>query len=144
MAKPYLGVWVDHREAYLVWADDGGRAELQHADSEYPERQQKEHLSIGGAGGSFGGVPPHADLGAKQRREARRFHERLVPAIRHADVVYIFGPGQAKKELHRQLAEHKDFAGSIHGVESAERMSEAQLVAHVRAVFGLPRSPEAA
>jgi len=140
MLKPYLGVWVDHREVYLIWADEDGRTELRHADAHYPEKAKKSYQATSG-GGAFGGVAPHATLAEKQKREARRFYERVFKAIRNAENVYIFGPGQARKELLRRLQEHKDFNGRVRGVEGAERMSEAQMAARVRRFFGLPDVP---
>lgn len=140
MLKPYLGVWIDHREAYLIWADEEGNTEVQHAAADYPERAKRRHQATS-AGGVYGGVAPHASLAEKQKREAKRFQERIFKAIRTADNVLVFGPGQAKKELVARLEEHKDFNGRVRGVESAERMSEGQMAARVREFFELPSGP---
>jgi hypothetical protein len=141
MAKPYLGIWVDHREAYLIWADENGEVEVQHAEAEYPEAGQKGDRAVAGRGGAFGALAPHAHLEEKQHREARRFYDRIYRATRKAQYVYIFGPGKARNELRKRLQEHKDFAGEVKGVEGAEKTSQAQMAARVRSFFGLPRSP---
>ena len=92
-----------------------------------------------GRTGVYGGLPPHADPEDKRHQQAKWLYERIFRSIRSAHEVYIFGPGQAKKELLKLLKEHKDFNGSIRAVVSAQRMREAQLAAHVREVFELPR-----
>ncbi|MHC4479932.1 MAG: hypothetical protein ACYS8K_03110 [Planctomycetota bacterium] len=138
MRSPYLGVWLDHREAYLLWVSEDGQAELQHARADYPEKAERVERAMSGRQGVYGGLAPHAELHEKQRRAAVQFYEKIFRAIRKAENVYIFGPGQARKELHKRLREHKDFNGHIRAVESAEKMSEPQMAARVRSFFDLP------
>ncbi len=138
MSKPYLGIWVDHRDAYLIWASEEGEVETQHAQAEYAESRKRSGGVVAGAG-VHGGVPPHADIADKRRRQAKLFYEDLFRDVQRAENVYLFGPGQAKRELARALEGHKDFVGSLAGVESAEKMTAPQMVAQVKAFFGLPR-----
>jgi len=140
MAKPYLGVWIDHREAYLIWLDESGEADVQHAEAEYPEEGQRAGRAIAGRGGAYGAVAPHMHLEEKQRREAKRFYDKLFRAMRTAERVYIFGPGKAREELSKRLREHKDFTGHVLAVEGAEKMTHAQMAARVRSFFGLRRA----
>ncbi len=137
MARPYLGVWIDHREAYLIWLDENGEADVQHAEAEYPEEGQRTSRAVAGRGGAYGAVAPHAHLEEKQHREARRFYDKIFRAIRPAERVLIFGPGKARDELAKRLREHKDFTGRILSVESAEKMTHAQMTARARDFFGL-------
>ena len=140
MAKPYLGIWLDHREAYLIWADASGEVEVQHAEAEYPEAGLKGDRAVSGRGGAFGALAPHVHLEEKQHREAKRFYDKIFRAVRRAQDVYIFGPGKARDELGKRLKEHKDFTGNIRAVEGAEKMTRAQMAARVRGFFSLPRS----
>ncbi len=140
MRKPYLGIWLDHTEAYLIWADEEGDVKLQHKEAERLERGRKGGRTISGGTGVYGGLPPHADMGEKRRREAERLYRRIFSAARGATRLYIFGPGQAKKELAKRLREHKDFGGEIGAVASAGKMTQAQMVARVKDFFGLLRS----
>ncbi len=140
MSKPYLGIWVDHRDAYLIWADEEGEVETQHAQAEYEERKRRSGGVVAGRTGVHGGVPPHADIGDKRRQQTRRFYEDLFRDVHKAHRVYLFGPGQAKRELAKALEGHKDFVGALAGVESAEKMTGPQMVAQVREFFGLPKA----
>jgi hypothetical protein len=139
MARPYLGIWLDHREAYLIWVDENGEADVQHAEADYPEEGEKPGRAIAGRAGAYGAVAPHVHLEEKQRREAKRFYDKLFRAVRRAERIYIFGPGKAREELAKRLQEHKDFAGHIRAVESGEKMTHAQMAARVRDFFGVPR-----
>jgi hypothetical protein len=138
MDKPYLGIWLDHRDAYLIWADEQGQVETQHAQAGYEERRKRAGGVVAGAG-VHGGVPPHTDIADKRRRQARLFYEELFRDLQRARQVYLFGPGQAKRELARALGGHRDFTGAVAGVEGAEKMTPPQMVAQVKAFFRLPR-----
>jgi hypothetical protein len=140
MSKPYLGIWVDHRDAYLIWADEDGQIQLQHAPVEGPPVDGRSDLTVAGGAGVYGAVPHHARPEDKQRRLSDRLYERIFKVVREAEDVYIFGPGQAKKELKKALQEHKDFPGQIVGIEAADKMSEPQMAAQVRKFFGLPKA----
>ena len=139
MRKPYLGIWLDHKQAHLIWLDEDGESDLQHAQADYAEGREKTDRAASGRTGVYGGVAPHANVEDKRRRQARQFYEKIFRAVRRAENVYIFGPGQAKRELLKRLQRHKDFDGRIQAVESAEKMTQAQMAARVRKFFGLPR-----
>ena len=140
MPKPYLGVWLDHRQAYLIWLDGNGECEVEYREGHYPQDGEKPGRAVAGRAGAYGGVAPHVHLEEKRHREAKLFYEEIFRFVRSkAKHVYIFGPGQARAELHRRLTAHKDFEGRVHAVESAGRMTRAQMVARVRRFFKVPR-----
>ena len=139
MDKPYLGIWLDHRDAYLVWADEQGEVEVQHTQGEYEERRKRAGGAVAGRTGVYGGVPPHANIVDKRRRQSKRFYEGLHRDVQRAKRVYLFGPGQAKRELAKTLKGHGDLGDRVAGVGSAEKMTGPQMVAQVKSFFGLPR-----
>jgi hypothetical protein len=55
----------------------------------------------------------------------------VITGIGAVEELLIFGPGEAPGELRRRLAEHK-FDGVRIAVERADRMSQDQMLAHVR------------
>ena len=138
MTKPYLGIWLDHRDAYLVWADGDGETEVQHTSIESSGRSTESGRTMSGRVGVYGGLPPHADPEEKRHQLAKQLFEKICRAMRTAEDVYVFGPGQAKKELLKALSDHKEFNGRVRAPESAQKMSEQQMVARVREVFELP------
>lgn len=140
MSKPYLGIWLDHRDAYLIWADENGEAQLQHAQAQHEERRKRAGGVVAGRTGVHGGVPPHSDVEDRRRQHRKRFYQDLLRSAQRAERLYLFGPGLAKRELAKALEERKDFGGEIAGVGSAEKMTGPQMVAQVRDFFGLPRT----
>jgi hypothetical protein len=135
MTKPCLGVWLDHREVFLIWVSEDGEVGTEHAKMDYSANGEKTGLAMSAGAHVYGGLAPHADPTQKRHRQQRRFYDRIYRAARQADAVYIFGPGQAKQELNKFLSGHKDFNGRVRAVESAERMTEPQMVARVRQFF---------
>jgi len=140
MRKPYLGIWLDHRDAYLFWADADGETQLQHAQADYEENRKRPGAALAGGTGVHGGIPPHADIEDKRRRQKKGFYADLLKDVQKAERVYLFGPGQAKRELAKVLEERKGSTSTVAGVATAERMTMAQMAAQVRDFFGLPRT----
>jgi hypothetical protein len=139
MKRPYLGIWVDHTQAYLIWLDEQGQAEVQHTVAEPIEGKSKATQVRSGPTGVYGALAPHATMDEKKHEHAKHLYDRLIKTMLSANRVYILGPGQARKELQKRLSQHKDFTGRIVAVDGAEKMTEAQMVAQVRKAFQLPR-----
>ena len=60
--------------------------------------------------------------------------DEVIPFIRNAESILIFGPGEAKTELKNHLERHK-LTGRIAGIETADRMTDRQIAAKVRRFF---------
>jgi len=123
--KKELGLWIDHREAVIVTVSKEGE-EIKRISSD-AEKQ-----------GRFSANAPE---GSPEDRRDRRFGEHLhqyyaevIAAIRDADSILILGPGEAKGELEKQLT-HEKLSGRIVGIESADKLTEPQIVAKIRKYF---------
>ena len=123
--KKELGLWIDHREAVVVTVSKAGEEIKRiHSDTEKQSR-----------------FSANAPEGLPEDRRDRRFGEHLhqyyaeiIAAIRDADSILIFGPGEAKGELEKQLT-HEKLSGRIVGIESADKLTEPQIVAKIRKYF---------
>ena len=66
-------------------------------------------------------------------------HQYLSKIIHEIDpdtaTFYLFGPATAKIELDKELKKHQNFAQKPVIVESADKMTERQLIAHVKLFF---------
>lgn len=126
-----VGVWIDHREAVLVFVA-GETKELVRIASHverHPSRSEGALLEP---------RRPRAD-DSRERRftgQLARYYEEVVARVAGTDAVLIFGPGEAKGELRRHL-EKSGLAGRAVFLEAAERMSEGQLLRKVRQHFHL-------
>ena len=63
------------------------------------------------------------------------YYDAVIACIREAESILIFGPGEAKGELKERLEKHK-LGGRIAAIETADKMTDRQIAAKVRAYFG--------
>jgi hypothetical protein len=52
-----------------------------------------------------------------------------------AQALYLFGPSKTKIELEKELRKHQPFTHKPLVVESADKMTEKQMIAHVKSFF---------
>jgi hypothetical protein len=62
------------------------------------------------------------------------YYDAVIAAIRDAESILIFGPGEAKGELKERL-ERDNLGGRIVGVEPVDKMTDRQIAAKVREYF---------
>lgn len=137
--KPYVGVWIDHREATLFWADKAGEVESQHLKSDYQETAEPLERAMPGAPGMAGPAVPHSRVEWRRKEQLKKYFKKLAAMLDDAEQIYLFGHGMAKKQFADYLREHKLRAGRVRGVESFDRMTRPQMVARVKKFFRLPR-----
>lgn len=121
--KKNIGLWIDHATAVIVTVI-GEKAE----DFEIMKivSDIKKH--------------PHSKVGADDTRQnveteyLKRFYDEVFTVIEGADSVLIFGPGEAKGEFKKRL-QHTEFNEEKITIESADQMTEPQIVARVRSQF---------
>jgi hypothetical protein len=128
------GIWIDHRKAFVVTLS---------ADAEHTvvilSRVQK-HLERNGDSPLKGRYDAHA-VPADDRRqraltaELNAYYDTVIAAVRSCGHVFVFGPGEAKSELHRRLSKI-NVGELITKVAVADKMTEREIVAKVREYFG--------
>ena len=136
------GIWIDLRNAYIIQlpaAIHGNEdVDVIHLTSEI-----EETAATGGTRSKTPWGPQGGDVKrtAQERRhhEEKHFFEAVIDKIRHntAELV-IFGPSEAKHGLANAIGEHKDFRPEIAGVQTADQMTQHQMVAWVRTFFNHP------
>jgi len=138
--KVKAGIWIDHRRAVIVTLDDAGEritGITSHVEK-HPERAGDSPMK-----GSYEAMQVPAD-DSRQRAltgELTRYYDSIVDAIRTADGLILFGPGEAKGELCKRF-EDAGLGGRILAVDAADKMSERQIAARVREYFDGARSPK--
>jgi hypothetical protein len=131
--KTTVGLWIDHRKAVIVRVSDHGE-ETRVIESKV-EKQP----------GRFAGVrsttPYEAQMVPADNSRERRFtgqlntyYDEVVSAVREADSILLFGPGEAKGELKKRL-EGDRLGGLIEAVETVDSMTDRQIAAKVREFF---------
>jgi len=131
-----VGLWIDHRQAVIMTLTDNG------VNKTVIKSNTERHARAAGDPNLTG---PHKDrmIPADDRHE-REFDEHLkiyynqiIDAICSAESILIFGPGEAKKELKKQL-EKNNLDEHIAAVETADEMTDNQILAKVCKYFNVP------
>jgi len=132
--KQRAGLWIDHKKA-IVFTIENDKEAIQVIESNVERRVRL-------SGGSRTARPygPQEVASERKRDERYRHHldayyREIIQAIREADSILIFGPGEAKGELKKAIKESRELGRRIVGVESADKMTQRQIAAKVRDYF---------
>jgi hypothetical protein len=129
-----MGVWIDSRKAVIAAAQPGEDVELIRITTDF-ERQlrlpggQRCRTTYGKQT-----APPDDMRETMSKENLQVFFGDVVAALRGAQAIFIFGPGEVKDELKKRLV-RDGLGGRIDGVEPAGRMSDRQIAAKVRGHF---------
>jgi hypothetical protein len=132
--KRKIGLWLDHGQAIIVTLT-GKTARLEKLASGV---ERHSRLAGGARGATVYAAQDVASEGTHQRRfenQLAAYYQRLIGRLQAADELLLFGPGEAKMELTKALANKKSFRGKIVAVEPADKMTDRQIVAEVRLRF---------
>jgi len=140
--KKYAGIWLDRREAFVVSISTsivsgfGDQEMIERIESDIERRVR---LSGGSRSKKTPYGPQDISVDGKQedriKHQLRRYYKEIVRRIRDADQILIFGPGEAKTELKKEIEKSKQLAGRINKIESADKMTKKQIAAKVRTFF---------
>src|ERR1700676_1894633 len=127
------GVWIDHRKALIVALS---------ADGEHTTRivsNVEKHLERGGDSplkGPYEARQVPAD-DSRQRAltgELNVYYDAVIAALRDCQGLLLFGPGEAKGELHQRLVKQK-LGARVVAVQTEDKMTSRQIAAKVRGFF---------
>jgi hypothetical protein len=134
-----IGLWIDHRKAIVVAISEQGEKieEIVSGVERQLQRAGDRPLE-----GDYEVVQVPAD-DSRQRdftKHLNIYYAAVIVAIRDAESILIFGPGEAKGELKEQLKKnHLD--GHIVDIETVDKMTNPQITAKVRQYFAKEHSP---
>ncbi len=129
------GVWIDHRQSVVVTltADGEHIAHIVSNVEKHPERAGDSPLK-----GSYEAHQVPAD-NSRQRvltGKLNDYYDTVIAALHDCENVLLFGPGEAKGELHKRLLKGK-LGSRVAAVETEDKMTDPQIIAKVRAHFGI-------
>jgi hypothetical protein len=134
ITKKYIGIWIDHKEAIMVSIEDG-QTKVDRIES------HAESYFRPSGGWKAGGTCVAQSVSKEQKAEQRRknqYHSFYQMIIKKADVaskIFIFGPGEAKLELAKEVEKIRGKHAKIEAVEASDRLTENQIVAKVKSFF---------
>ena len=129
------GIWIDHRKAFVVTlAPEADHTTL------ILSRVEK-HLERGGDSPLKGPYEAQSVPADDSRQRAltgqlKDYYDAVIATVRGYEHVFLFGPGEAKGELHKRLEKMK-VGEHVTAVEAADKMTDREIVAKVREHFGL-------
>ena len=134
-----VGLWIDHRQAIVVAMTAQGEK------IEEIESGVEKQLQRGGdrpLEGNYEAVQVPADdrLQRDFTKHLNIYYGAVITAIRDAESILIFGPGEAKGELKEQL-EKNHLGEHIVDIETVDKMTNPQIAAKVRRYFAKEHSP---
>jgi len=128
--KREVGLWIDHTKAIIVTV----------MEEKEETRQVRSNIEkrINFMGDSHGkplyGTRTKSledNLDPKMVNFLTSYYDGVVSLIRNADSIWIFGPGNAKKELEKHL-QRDQLNSHIVGIESVVNMTDRQITEKVR------------
>jgi hypothetical protein len=131
-AKTTAGLWIDHRKAVISIVSDEGEQTIQIQSN--VEKQPGRFEGIRSVT-HYGQQAPADDSHEREfTGHLNQYYAEVIGVIRDIDFILIFGPGEAKGELKKRLESAK-LARHIISIETADKMTDRQIVAKVRDYF---------
>jgi len=133
-----VGLWIDHRKALIVTMTDN--EEVIKLIISALEKQARRSPSSRHSG-TFESQKVPADDSRQRARTGHLniYYDAVIAAIRNAESILVFGPGEAKGELEKRL-KRIHLGGRIVGVETVDKMTGPQIAAKVREHFAKKHS----
>ncbi|MDH4198763.1 MAG: hypothetical protein OEV66_00125 [Spirochaetia bacterium] len=127
------GIWLDHQKAVLV--------SLEGEDCQVQEVQSgaEKHYRHSGGWKSSGSCVAQSIVKEQKADERRKhqyhtFYQNIMKMIEHGKV-YIFGPGEAKKQLKKEMAMVKGSNFEIAAVEPCDKRGNHDIVKKVKSFY---------
>jgi len=121
------GLWIDHSKTVIVLISEAGEL-----IKEITSGLEKRVNFTGGTASEDGSTEDVRDR--QFEGHLNKYYDQVIALLRQSDSILIFGPGEAKRELQKRL-ESKGMKARIRGIESADKLTEAQVAAKVRGYF---------
>ena len=124
-----VGVWIDHKKAVIVSITEG------HVTTRTLESGIGSHPHY--AGSQEGG----GEKKYEERHNLRldQYYDDVISHIGEPDALLLFGPGEAKRQLKDRLGRSKASSERVVAIESADKLTDPQIVAKVKAHYGIER-----
>ena len=124
-----VGVWIDHKKAVVVTISTG-------------QVSTKTLMSDLGPHTRYSGSQ---EGGGEKKYEERhnlrldQYYDEVISQVGQPDALLLFGPGEAKLQLKDRLSRSNVLSESIVAVESADKLTDPQIVAKVKDHYGIRR-----
>ena len=125
----HVGIWVDHKQAVIVFAS-ANQVTTRTLQSEVGSHPHFAGSQVGGGEKKYEERFSH---------DLDRFYDDILTAIHQAEEILILGPGEAKGQLRERLGRSSVLSKAVVTVETADSLTEPQIVARVKEHYGFKR-----
>jgi hypothetical protein len=132
--KKLIGVWLDTKQAVLIEiTDKSKRIKTITSEIDSKERISGESKRFGRFGQQY--LNPEKHKRNKIQEQVKLYLQQIIEEIKQFDSLLVFGPSEMKNKLKKEIQKHKDIAEKLSSVQTADHMTENQMVAWVRKHF---------
>ena len=130
------GIWIDHKHACIVCINLDGISIKEIASN------VEKHTRLSGGSRSKTAYGPQ-DIASeskhdnKYRHHLDKYYEIVIKEIGTATSLFVFGPGEAKKELLKHIETSSLRTTKIAGVATRDKMTEKQIVVYVKEFYSV-------
>lgn len=123
MTAKKAGIWMDHAHANILEFTDGP-TQAKKVESTFTPEVRESALHLG-----------EKRMHRKEQQQQGAYYEKLCDIISNYKEVVLFGPTQAKVELHNYLLKNQRCKGVKVAVKDTDKMTENQQHAFVKKYF---------
>ena len=133
-----VGIWIDHKKAVIVFASADRVTVTTLASEVGPHARYSKRAGYPTPDGPQEG-------GGEKSYEKRydqhldRYYNEVISQLGQPDALLIFGPGEAKLQLKERLSRSKSLSECVVEVETADKLTDPQVVAKVKEHYGYDR-----
>lgn len=120
-----VGVWIDHTRAVIVSASEAA------VTTTTVESEVVAHPRYSGQQDG-GGEKKYEE---RHRQSLVRYYDDVIGRLGQPQALLVFGPGEAKLELKDRLDRANPRLARAVEIETADKLTDAQIVAEVKAHF---------
>lgn len=129
--KKQTGIWIDGSQAIIITLLNGNE-QVNIIESQLENRiyHDKE-----GDKGSFMGahhISHEKKFEERRKHQLKSYLEEITSFVADSNELYVFGPAETKIELEKSISDNKTLAKTLKKVESADHMTQNQIVAKVK------------
>jgi hypothetical protein len=127
-----VGIWIDHRRAVVVTIENGEES-IKTIEGEVDHKPK-----AAGRSGNPTKYGPQATINEHRVEENYKLHvvnfyKDVIKTIGKPDELLVMGPAQAKLEFASELEKVSELRGIALKIETADKMTDPQIAAKVRA-----------
>jgi hypothetical protein len=136
--NPKIGIWIDHKKAVIVStsADRITTKTLESGVGPHARYSDRAGYPMPDGPQNGGGEKKYED---RYEQHLDRYYDTVINQIGQPEAILIFGPGEAKLQLKSRLSRSKPLSAHIVGVETADKLTDPQIIAKVKKHYGIDR-----